>query len=124
MPVPRTPSKRYNKWDAKFDPEVVSSRFTAIKSVAEANAQDGLIPFADLDFQLNDILDRNGIAGVDRAKYKAFARKLLKSSYRHTGSALDHVALGLKTYFVTAYGCDPSVLDSIILFVLGYTPTY
>jgi len=124
MPIPRTPSKRYNKWDVKFDPTVVSSRFTAVKSIAEMNAQDGMIPFADLDFTINDILDKNAIAGVDRAKYKAFARKLLKSSYRHTQSALDHVALGLKNYFVTAYGCDPSVLDAIILFILGYTPTY
>jgi len=124
MPVPRTPSKRYNKWDAKFDPEVVSSRFTAVKTVAEGNAQDGMIPFADLDFQLNSILDSNGIAGPDRAKYKAFARKLFKSAYRHSGTALDHVALGLKDYFTVAYGCDPSVLDSIILFILGYTPTY
>lgn len=124
MPIPRTPSRRYAKWDAKFDPTVISSRFEAIKSEAQARAQDGLIPYADFDFTLADLLDKNGITGPDRAKYRAFGRKLLKASYRHTQSALDHIALGLKNYFVISYGCDPNVLDQIILFILGYTPTY
>jgi len=124
MPVPRTPSRRYAKWDAKFDPAVISSRFTAVKATAEANAQDGLIAFASFDFDLAALLDKNAIAGPDRAKYRAFGRKLMRAADRTTGKALDHIALGLKNYFATAYGCDPAVLDQIIQFVLGYTPTY
>lgn len=124
MPIPRTPSRRYQKWLAKFDPDVIRSRFEAVKDVATGNAQDGLIPYANFDFVLSDLLDKHGIAGPDRAKYRAFARKALRASYTHTQSALDHVILGLKSYFVTAYGCDPDVLDAIILQVLGYTPTY
>jgi hypothetical protein len=122
--MPRTASRRYQKWDVKFDPAVISSRFTAVKPVAEGNAQDGLIPFADFDFNLASLLDMNAVAGPDRAKYRAFGRKLLAASYKVSGKSLDHIALGLKNYFVTSYGCDPSIIDQIIQFVLGYTPTY
>lgn len=124
MPTPRTPSRRYQKWDVKFDPTVVSARFTAVKPVAESNAQDGLIPFANLDFAIAGLLDQNGITGPDRAKYLALARKLQRAANRVSGSALNKYALGLKQYWVTAYGADPAICDKIINFILGYAPTY
>jgi hypothetical protein len=122
--IPRTPSRRYSKWDVKFDPTVVSARFAAVKPTAEANAQDGLIPFANLDFAISGLLDQNGVTGPDRAKYLGLARKLQKSALRTSGSAVNKIALGLKQYWVTAYGADPAICDKIINFVLGYTPTY
>jgi len=124
MPTPRVPSRRYQKWDVKFDPTVVSARFTAVKPVAEGNAQDGLIPFANLDFAIAGLLDTNGITGPDRAKYLGLARKLYKEALRVSGSALNKYALGLKQYWVTTYGADPAVCDKVINFVLGYVPTY
>jgi len=124
MPTPKVPSRRYQKWDVKFDPTVVSARFTAIKPVAEGNAQDGLIPFANLDFAIAGLLDTNGITGPDRAKYLGLARKLYKEALRVSGGALNKYALGLKQYWVTTYGADPSVCDKVINFVLGYVPSY
>lgn len=124
MPTPRTPSRRYQKWDIKFDPTVVGTRFAAVKPVAESNAQDGLIPFANLDFAIAGLLDQNGITGPDRAKYLAFARKLQRAANRVSGSAVNKYALGLKQYWVTTYGADPAICDKIISFILGYTPTY
>jgi hypothetical protein len=124
MPTPKVPSRRYQKWDVKFDPTVVSARFTAVKPVAEGNAQDGLIPFANLDFAIAGLLDTNGITGPDRAKYLGLARKLYKEALRVSGSALNKYALGLKQYWVTTYGADPSVCDKVINFVLGYVPSY
>jgi hypothetical protein len=124
VPTPRTPSRRYQKWDVKFDPTVVGARFTAVKPVAESNAQDGLIPFANLDFAIAGLLDKHGVTGPDRAKYLGFARKLQRAANRVSGSALNKYALGLKQYWVTAYGADPAICDEIINFILGYTPTY
>jgi hypothetical protein len=124
MPTPKVPSRRYQKWDVKFDPTVVSARFTAVKPVAEGNAQDGLIPFANLDFAIAGLLDTNGITGPDRAKYLGLARKLYKEALRVSGEALNKYALGLKQYWVTTYGADPSVCDKVINFVLGYVPSY
>jgi len=122
--IPRTPSKRYQKWDAKFDPTVVSARFTAVKPVAEGNAQDGLIPFAQLDFAIGGLLDTNGVTGPDRAKYLGLARKLYRSGQRVSGAALDKYALGLKQLWVTTFGADPTICDKVIQFVLGYLPSY
>jgi hypothetical protein len=124
MPTPRVPSRRYQKWDVKFDPTVVSARFTAVKPVAEGNAQDGLIPFANLDFAIAGLLDTNGVTGPDRAKYLGLARKLYKEALRVSGTALDKYALGLKQYWVTTYGADPTICDKVINFVLGYVPSY
>jgi hypothetical protein len=124
MPTPRVPSRRYQKWDVKFDPTVVSARFTAVKPVAEGNAQDGLIPFANLDFAIAGLLDTNGITGPDRAKYLGLARKLYKEALRVSGTALNKYALGLKQYWVTTYGADPTICDKVINFVLGYVPSY
>ena len=122
--IPRTPSRRYQKWDAKFDPTVVSARFTAVKPIAEGNAQDGLIPFAQLDFAIGGLLDTNGVTGPDRAKYLGLARKLYKSAQRTSGAALDKYALGLKQLWVTTFGADPAICEKIINFVLGYVPSY
>jgi hypothetical protein len=122
--IPRTPSRRYQKWDVKFDPTVVGARFTAVKPTAESNAQDGLIPFANLDFAIGGLLDQNGVTGPDRAKYLGLARKLYRAAQRVSGSALDKYALGLKQMWVTTFGADPAICDKIINFVLGYTPSY
>jgi len=122
--IPRTPSRRYQKWDAKFDPTVVSARFTAVKPIAQGNAQDGMIPFAQLDFAIGGLLDTNGVTGPDRAKYLGLARKLYKSAQRTSGAALGKYALGLKQLWVTTFGADPAICDKIISFVLGYVPSY
>jgi hypothetical protein len=124
MPTPKVPSRRYQKWDVKFDPTVVSARFTAVKPVAEGNAQDGLIPFANLDFAIAGLLDTDGVTGPDRAKYLGLARKLYKEALRVSGTALNKYALGLKQYWVTTYGADPTICDKVINFVLGYVPSY
>jgi len=124
MPLPRSGQRRHKKWKSKFVAETISARITQVLDEADERAEEGLITYANLDLQLNPILDKHGIAGPDRAKYKAFGRKLLKASLRTSGRAVDVVALGLKSYFVTSYGCDPSVVDEIISAVLGYVPTY
>jgi len=124
MPLPKLPQRRYEKWSNKYVPDTISARFSQVETEAKERAQEGLITFANLDFDIAPILDSHGIAGPDRAKYLAFARKLTRASMRVTGKALDNVALGLKSYFVTAYGLDPTVADEIIKKVLGYVPTY
>jgi len=124
MPLPKTPQRRFAKWSSKYVPDTVSARFSQVESEAKERAQEGLITYANLDFDMDPILDKYGIAGPDRAKYKAFARKVLREKLRITGKALDNVTLGLKSYFVTAYACDPTVLDEIIKAILGYLPTY
>jgi len=124
MPLVRTPQRRFEKWSNKYVPETVSARFSQVETEAKERAQEGLIIFANLDFEVGAVLDKHGVAGPDRAKYLAFARKVMRAAMRISGKALDNVALGLKSYFVTAYACDPTICDEIINLILGYVPTY
>ena len=124
MPLPRTPERRYTKWSKKYNPDVIRTRFADVSDEAHERAQAGLIVFGDLDFTIGPILDKHGIAGPDRAKFLAFARKIMREAMRISGKALDNVVLGLKSYFVTAYGLDPAVADEIIKAIIGYVPTY
>ena len=62
MPVPKSPQRRYAKWSSKFDPATISSRFTQVQAEAQERAQEGLIPYANLDFELSDVLNKNGVA--------------------------------------------------------------
>lgn len=124
MPIPKSPQRRYAKWSSKYVPDTVSARFSQVETEAKERAQEGMIPYANLDFTIAPVLDKNGVAGPDRAKYLALARKVAREADRLTGRALDNVVLGLKSYFVTAYGLDPTIADEVIQAVIGYVPTY
>jgi len=124
MPMPRTGQRRYKHWETKQNATVISTRWTDELDYMKEMAQEGLIPFADLDLQIGSILNAEGIAGPMRATYLAFARKVAKASYRLDGRALELQILGLKQYFQLSYGADPTVLDKIINAIIGYVPTY
>jgi len=124
MPLVRTPQRRYSKWSAKYVPDTISARFSQVETEAKERAQEGLIIYANLDFDIGATLDKYGVAGPARAVYLAFARKALKEAMRIGGKALDNMLLGLKSYFVTAMGADPTILDEIIKKIIGYVPTY
>ncbi|RLF82411.1 hypothetical protein DRN38_00125 [Thermococci archaeon] len=124
MPLVRSGQERHEKWVAKYNPTVVSTRFTDVESVAKARAQDGLGIYADLDIRIGSILDQHGVTGPDRAKYLAFARKVQKAALRVSGAALNTQVLGLKQYFITSYKCEEPILDAILQGIIGYVPTY
>ena len=115
---------RIRKYEAKFNPTVISTRFSDVRDLAIERAQDGLITMASVDDLVRPILDKYGVAGPDRAKYLGFAKKLFKHASRASGEAATKIASGLKSYFVTAYGCDPAILDEIINVVTGYVTPY
>ena len=124
MTLIRTGQDRHAKWKAKYNPTVISTRYTDVQQVAEARAQNGLQIYADLDVRVGGILDRHGITGTDRAKYLAFARKVQKIALRVSGMAFDTQVLGLKQYFLMSYRCEEPVLDDIISSIVGYIPSY
>ena len=124
MPMYRKGIDRIRKYEVKFNPTVVSTRFTDVKDLAIERAQEGLITFAGIDDLVRPILDKYGVMGTMKALYLAFARKLYKHVSRTGGEAASKVASGLKSYFVTAYGADPAILDEIINVVVGYAVPY
>jgi len=124
MTLYRTGIDMYKKYEAKFNPTVIGTRFSDIKQVALERAQAGLNTVATIRELVRPILDEYGVVGGQRGTYLAFALKLAKHVMRSKGEGAKKFAAGLKSYFVNAFGLDPDILDEIINVVAGWTLPY
>jgi len=124
MPLYKTGLDMWKKYQAKFNPTVVSTRFTDVQQIALDRAQAGLNMVATVRDLVRPILDNYGVGGGMRATYLAFATALMRHVIRQKGDVATKVATGLKDYFVNAYGLDPSVCDEIIQVVVGWALPY
>jgi len=113
MPIYKTASDMFTKYKAKYNPAVISTRFTDVQATALSRAEAGLAIPDGVRTAVRPILDTNGIAGGTRATYLAFATKLKKHIMRQTGAAATNIKNGLIAYFKTAYGLSETILNSI-----------
>lgn len=113
MPLYRTGLDMYSKYEKKYNPTVIGTRFSDVADVAKARAQAGLHAVATIRGLVTDILDQNGIAGGARATYLAYAMKLWRHVTRQGGVNKVNIKNGLKAYFKTAYGLSEDILESI-----------
>jgi hypothetical protein len=111
--LPKAGNARLAKWQAKYDPTVVQTRFNEVQQVAVSRAQEGIVGVANVQFLVGGILDQYGVAGPTRAVYIAFGEKVWHATQRITGSALANEVNGLTSYFQTAYGANPTILQAI-----------
>lgn len=124
MPLYRTGLDMFKKYQGKFNPTVVGTRFTDVRDIALERAQAGLNAVSTVRDLVRPILDAYGITGGQRGTYLAFTLKLWKHVNRQKGEAAKKYADGLKSYFVTAFGLDPAILDEIIQVVSGEVMPY
>jgi len=124
MPLYKTGLDMWKKYQAKFNPAVVSTRFTDVRAIALDRAQEGLSTIATARDLIRPILDTYGVGGGMRATYLAFGTALLRHVIRQKGKVAEKTASGLKSYFVTAYGLDPSICDEIIQVITGWVIPY
>jgi hypothetical protein len=73
--LPKSGNSRLAKWQAKYDPTVVQTRFSEVQSVAVSRAQEGIVSIANVQSLVGGILDQYGIAGPMRATYIALAKR-------------------------------------------------
>ncbi len=124
MPLYKTGIDMYKKYEKKFNPTLVGTRFTDVQEVALERAQAGLNTVNTVRELVRPILDGYGITGGIRATYLAFGLALYRHIIRQKGEAGKKYANGLKSYYVTAMGLDPSILDEIIQVVAGWVIPY
>lgn len=124
MPLYKTGIDMFRKYQAKFNPTVIGTRFTDVQSIALERAQAGLNMVHSVRELIRPILDEYGIAGGNRATYLAFGLALWRHAIRQKGEAGKKYADGLKSYYVTAFGLDPAILDEIIQVVTGWVIPY
>ncbi|MGC8584190.1 MAG: coat protein [Thermoproteus sp.] len=111
--LPKTGQMRYAKWQAKYDPTVVQTRFNEVAAVAQSRAQAGMLAAAQAQELVSGILDQYGVAGPARAVYISFGLKVFHETQRLTGPALGAAVNGLVQYWQTAYGANPTILNAI-----------
>ena len=124
MPLYKSGLDMFKKYQAKFDPTTIGNRFTQVQQVALDRAQEGLNTVATIRDLVRPILDEYGIVGGQRATYLAFALAIARHVLRQKGDAATKVATGLKSYFTSAFGLDPSICDEIIQVVVGWALPY
>jgi len=124
MPLYKSGIDMYKKYVAKYNPEVVSTRFTDVESVAKDRANEGLGSIATVRNLVRPILDEYGVTGGLRATYLAFATKLAKHGLRQGADSMTKIATALKSYFVSAYDLDADICDEIIQVVVGWAIAY
>jgi len=124
MPLYKTGLDMWKKYVAKYNPDVVSTRFTDVADIAKDRAQEGLNMIGTVRDLIRPILDGYGIGGGQRATYLAFGTMLLRHIIRQKGEVAKLTANGLKAYFTTTYGLNPDICDDIIQVVVGWAIPY
>jgi len=124
MPIYKTGLDMWRKYQAKFNPTVVGTRFTDVQSLALERAQEGLNLVGTARDLVRPILDEYGIGGGQRATYLAFATALLRHAIRQKADVMKNTASGLKSYYTTAYGLDPSICDELTQVITGWVVPY
>jgi len=124
MGLYKTGLDMWKKYQAKFNPTVIGTRFTDIRDLALDRMQEGINLIAVARDLVRPILDEYGVSGGIRATYLAFATALLRHVIRQKGKVATKIAEGLKSYYTTAYDLDPSILDEIIQVIVGWAIPY
>jgi len=124
MPVYRRGIDMYRKYEVKFNPAVVGTRFGDVRTLALERAQDGLNLIGTVRDLIRPILDSFGISGGQRATYLAFGTALARHVIRQKDETAKKTASGLKSYYVDAYDLSPAILDDIIEVVCGWAIPY
>jgi len=124
MPLFKSGIDMYKKYEAKFNPTVIGTRFGDVKAVALERAQAGLNAVDTVRSLIRPILDKYGVSGGQRATYLAFGLALWKHITRQKDQSGKLYADGLKSYFATSFGLNPDILNEIIQVVAGWTITY
>jgi len=124
MPLYKTGMDMFKKYQKKYNPTVIGTRFADVQDLALERAQEGLLMVGTIRDLVRPILDAYGVTGGQKATYLAFALKLMRHIARSKGEASKKIAEGLKAYFVITYGLDPTILDEIIRIVCGWVVPY
>jgi hypothetical protein len=124
MPLYKTGLDMFRKYEKKFNPTVIGTRFGDVKDVALERAQEGMNLVGTVRDLVRPILDKYGVTGGQRATYLAFALTLLRHAIRQKDASGTAYASGLKAYFTTTHKLDPAICDDIIEIVVGYAMPY
>ncbi len=113
-----------NKYSAKYSGTNVTTALTAVKTLMDARYEAATSVIYNAQETARRVLSDKGVPPGLWAPYIAFAEQVAKYQFSHSSMTLQKILSGLKNYFVTAHGCDPAIIDSLIAELTGVTPAY
>jgi len=124
MPFVRSIKDMLEKYRAKYVPDTVGARFTAVKTLMDERYEGATSAIYNVVETVRAILTENAVPPALWGMYIAFGEILARYAFSHSGPVLERLASGLKQYWVTAKGADPTILDKIIEAIIGTVPPY
>lgn len=111
--VRNSAERRVTKYEKSVIPDVVKTKFDALKEtmVANQNAMQALL--VDMETKVGQVLNEAGIAGVNRVPYLNFARAIFRASLSYSGQALRALAEAEKAKAI-ALRLNENILNAII----------
>lgn len=119
MPLVKGLRDRVEKFTAKTPADQTGTRYGAVKDIAEGRFigfASSIVEFREL---VRIVLEKEGVPAGKQGVYYAFAAKLRKYAFSHSGATLEAIANGLIADFTIGKGADPAVLKKIATMVLG-----
>jgi hypothetical protein len=104
---------RATKYAAKFDPTVVSSRFTALKSYSSTEFAAAAATYASLETTIKGAIEAKVPSPTLMPFYLAFGRQVYSKAQRYSGLTLFNEAMAAKAVW-TARGLDAGILTDIM----------
>jgi len=92
---------RAAKYAAKFDPTVVSARYTSGKDAAVASATIHQNAMADLALSVRGLLNAAGIAPINSVRFLGYANKLYGLSLKFRGVTGTNEAIQVTAAWIT-----------------------
>lgn len=119
----KTGSERYRKWEAKYDPDTVKSRFTQVATIAAEKAQTQLNIFYAAEDRARKRLHELGLSTIVIPWYLDVVRECTSKVQRHSGETLDIEMAAIKAKWV-ARGLEPGTVDEMLYICSGLMPLY
>lgn len=111
---------RAKKFELKWDPDVVRSRWSALKEISVEQQRSRQAEMAELRDAVREILNEAGINPIFSAPYQAFALKLYGIDRSYSGNVRTNEMQGAYLEFKRK-GCSETVLTAI-LGLFGVSP--
>jgi len=112
------------KYEAKYDGANVTTALTAVEEIKNRRYEAFSSPIVNIIETVRNILETNGVPAGLHGIYYAFAEVIQSATFSHFGASLDSYIAGKKAEWVTAHKADPTILDKIVLAIIGTLPPY
>lgn len=124
MPLVKRFSDMISKYETKYSGTNVTTALTAVKAIMDDRYEAAMSVIYNAQETARRVLSAAGVPSGLWVPYIAFAEEVAKEQFSHSGLTLQKILAGLKNQYVTAHGCDPTILDTIISELTGVAPAY